>query len=29
MRAEKGNAPEGRNFEMLTLIAMEWNVNET
>lgn len=27
--AEKGNAPEGRNFEMLTLIAMEWNVNET
>jgi hypothetical protein len=29
MREKKENAPEGRNFEMLTLIGMEWNVNET
>lgn len=28
-KEKKENAPEGKNFEMLTLIGMEWNVNET
>jgi hypothetical protein len=28
MGEERENVPEAKNFEMLTLIGLEWNVNE-